>query len=107
MVKENETMSIEKMKFWCQKVLPLTYDESLSYYEVLCKTNQKLNEVIDAINNMVEHQNDYTDLTNLPTIDDVTVIVDKTADDYGLATKEFVEDYVDGSVLEVISNRSF
>lgn len=24
-------------KFWCQKVLPLVYDESLSYYEVLCK----------------------------------------------------------------------
>lgn len=24
-------------KFWCQKVLPLVYDDSLSYYEVLCK----------------------------------------------------------------------
>lgn len=27
----------EKLKFYCQKVLPLIYDESLSYYEVLCK----------------------------------------------------------------------
>lgn len=24
-------------RFWCQKVLPLVYDDSLSYYEVLCK----------------------------------------------------------------------
>lgn len=32
--------------FWCQKVLPLVYDESLSYYEVLCKVRYKLNELI-------------------------------------------------------------
>ena len=32
--------------FWCQKVLPLVYDESLSYYEVLCKVRDKLNELI-------------------------------------------------------------
>ena len=32
--------------FWCQKVLPLVYDESLSYYEVLCKIRDKLNELI-------------------------------------------------------------
>lgn len=39
---------IEKLKYWCHKVLPLVYDESLSYYEVLCKVVQKLNEVIEA-----------------------------------------------------------
>ena len=32
--------------FWCQKVLPLVYDESLSYYEFLCKVRDKLNELI-------------------------------------------------------------
>lgn len=26
-----------EMKSWCYRVLPLTYDDSLSYYEVLCK----------------------------------------------------------------------
>ena len=25
------------LPFWCQKVLPLVYDDSLSYYEFLCK----------------------------------------------------------------------
>ena len=34
-------------KFWCYKVLPLVYDDSLSYYEVLCK-------VVDYINKLIE-----------------------------------------------------
>lgn len=33
-------------KFWCQKVLPLVYDESLSYYEVLCKVVRYINDLI-------------------------------------------------------------
>lgn len=33
-------------KFWCQKVLPLVYDDSLSYYELLCKVVNYLNDVI-------------------------------------------------------------
>lgn len=36
--------------FYCQKILPLTYDNSLSYYEQLCKTTHKVNEVIQLIN---------------------------------------------------------
>lgn len=36
-----------RFRFWCQKVLPLVYDDSLSYYEVLCK-------VVDYINNLIE-----------------------------------------------------
>ena len=32
------------------KVLPLVYDDSLSYYEVVCKVKEKLNEVIDLDN---------------------------------------------------------
>jgi hypothetical protein len=45
---------IKKMKFWCQKVLPLVYDNSLSYYEVLCKFLEKLNEVIELYNNITD-----------------------------------------------------
>lgn len=37
---------LKTFKFWCQKVLPLVYDEALSYYEVLCK-------VVDYINNLI------------------------------------------------------
>lgn len=41
-------MRVNKLKFWCQKVLPLVYDDSLSYYEVLCKLANKINEIIDT-----------------------------------------------------------
>ena len=37
-------MVIEKLKFWCQSVLPLVYDNSLSYYEVLCKVVEILSD---------------------------------------------------------------
>lgn len=43
---------IDKITTCCQKVLPLVYDESLSYYEVLCKVQQKLNELIKINNNI-------------------------------------------------------
>lgn len=35
---------------WCQKIIPLVYDDSLSYYEMLCKVREKLNEVITNTN---------------------------------------------------------
>lgn len=37
----------EFFRFWCYKVLPLVYDDSLSYYELLCK-------MVDYINNLIE-----------------------------------------------------
>ena len=39
---------INEFKFWCQKVLPLVYDDELSYYEVICKC-------VDYINNLIEN----------------------------------------------------
>lgn len=41
---------LEPIRFWCQKVLPLVYDDSLSYYEFLCKVCDKVNEIISAQN---------------------------------------------------------
>ena len=32
------------------KILPLTYDDSLSYYEQLCKLTNKMNELVDFVN---------------------------------------------------------
>ena len=39
-----------KVKAYCAKVLPLVFDNSLSYYEFLGKMCHKLNECIDALN---------------------------------------------------------
>lgn len=44
---------LKHFKFWCQKVLPLVYDESLSYYEVLCKVVDYLNKVISDVNGVI------------------------------------------------------
>ena len=38
---------LENFRFWCMKVLPLVYDDSLSYYEVLCKVVKYINEIIE------------------------------------------------------------
>ena len=43
-------------KPYCQKILPLTYDDSLSYYEAICKLTSKMNEIIANIN---DHLEDY------------------------------------------------
>ena len=50
---------IDKLKYWCNKILPLVYDDSLSYYETLCKTSAKLNEVIDSTNGLLAAWNTY------------------------------------------------
>ena len=39
---------------YCQKVLPLAYDDSLSYYEVVCKLTSKVNEVIAMIDDKLD-----------------------------------------------------
>lgn len=39
--------NLKHFRFWCYKVLPLVYDDSLSYYEVLCKVVKYINDLID------------------------------------------------------------
>jgi len=43
---------VESFRFWCQKVLPLVYDDSLSYYELLCKVVDYLNNTIADVNTL-------------------------------------------------------
>lgn len=52
-------MNMPYFSFWCYKVLPLVYDDSLSYYEILCK-------VVTYINKLIEQDKIFGDeLTNL------------------------------------------
>lgn len=46
---------VTPLKFWCQKVLPLVYDDSLSYYEVLCKVSEKINELVENNKNLPDY----------------------------------------------------
>lgn len=52
---------IRPFHFYVQKVLPLVYDDALSYLEVLEKVKVKLNEVVDNINSWTDFTEDYTD----------------------------------------------
>lgn len=47
--------NINPMIACCQKILPLVYDDSLSYYEAVCKVVAKLNEVIKANNEIPDY----------------------------------------------------
>ena len=44
-----EYTDLQPFRFWCQKVLPLVYDDSLSYYELLCKVVDYLNKTMKDV----------------------------------------------------------
>ena len=73
-------------RFWCQKTLPLVYDDSLSYYELLCK-------VVSYINNLIED--------NKATIENV----DALREAY-ISLQDYVNDYFDNlDVTQEISDK--
>lgn len=52
---------LQTFRYWCQKVLPLVYDDSLSYYELLCKVIDYLNKTMEDVETL------HGDVTNLHT----------------------------------------
>lgn len=81
---------ITPFQFYCQHVLPLVYDQSLSYYEVLCKLQYKLNEVIESQNNL---NDSFQNLLNW---------VNTQLESYA---KEQLEKWKDNGTLESIINQ--
>ena len=66
---------IGQLRFWCQKILPLVYDDSLSYYELLCKVVEKLNLVIQNVDGLPEY------IGELISEDKIKPILDALIDD--------------------------
>lgn len=90
---------INKINVCCQKVLPLVYDESLSYYEVLCKVIQKLNELIKINNNIRDEiHKEYVEI--LETTKQVTEAVASVTSmrDEVLTLKQATEQYANNVV---------
>lgn len=54
-----EFTGIQPFRYWCQKVLPISYDDSLSYYELLSKLVEHMNTFIDDVDGL------YKDVKNL------------------------------------------
>lgn len=57
---------ITQLRVYVQKVLPLVYDDSLSYMELLCKIKEKLNEIISSSNGLIPRLDEIeTEVDNL------------------------------------------
>lgn len=72
---------MKEFKFWCQKALPLVYDDSLSYYEVLCK-------VVDYINNLIAEDSGI--IEDVQTLKNEVGEVQKWIDNYDTSFAENV-----------------
>ena len=93
-----EYTELTPFRYWCQKVLPLVYDDSLSYYELLCKVLDYLNKTMhdvdtlhgDVVNlhtaykKLQEYVNSYFD--NLDVQEEINKKLDKMASDGSLLT---------------------
>ena len=80
-------------EMWCYKVLPLVYDESLSYYEILCKVVEYINNLIDQDKIIGDKLNDLKkelDAVNKWIDDFDTSYIEKIVTQY-LSTMIFVE----------------
>lgn len=91
---------INGFRFWCHKVLPLVYDDSLSYYELLCKVVKHMNEMGEEINRIV------TDLANFKTyVDGRFEEIDSDLENYVQRKLDemFAEWAIDGTLDDMVS----
>ena len=90
---------LSTFKFWCYKVLPLVYDDSLSYYEVLCK-------VVNYINKLIEQDKIFGDeLTKLR--EDLATVQKWIETDNTAYIKNIVEKYIAGMIYVDISDSGY
>ena len=92
-------MTFEHVRFWCFKVLPLVYDDSLSYYEVLCKVVDKLNEMIDSMGEL----ND-----TVKSIQTVIAQIQKWIDDFDTSyAEQIIKDYLATMIFVEITDSGY
>lgn len=70
-----EYSNLTPFRYWCYHVIPLVYDDSLSYYELLCKVvyylnsmiadNKKMIEAIEELKAYVDNYFDNLDVTQM------------------------------------------
>lgn len=75
---------MKPFRFWVQTALPLVYDDSLSYYELLCK-------VVDYINNFIKQEQEFGE-----TIEHYTQVV--------IDMKEFIDNYFTSTDFQQLVN---
>lgn len=91
--------NIPTFRMWCQKVLPLVYDDSLSYYEVLCK-------VVNYINMLIE--NDKIICAELESLKAELEIVQNWIENFDTTfIKEEIEKYIATMIFVGISDSGY
>lgn len=91
--------TLKHFRFWCQKVLPLVYDDSLSYYEVLTKVVDYLNNVISDVNNVVEDVEELQSELN---------VVQQWINDFDTSYAEkIIEEYLAKMIYVGISDKGY
>ena len=97
--KKGVKMILEKFRFWCQKVLPLVYDDSLSYYEVLCK-------VVEYINNLIEQDKVFVD--DIAELKTELAQVQEWIDNFDTAfAEEIIKKYIATMIFVEINNSGY
>lgn len=87
---------LKPFRYWCQKVLPLVYDDSLSYYELLCKVIDYLNKTMENVNKLSE---------NFDELRKQFIILKEYVDNY--FTNLDVQDEINKKLDEMVENGTF
>ena len=84
---------------WCFKVLPLVYDDELSYYEVICKC-------VDYINNLIE--NDKAIINNVEKLKQELKQVQEWINNYDTSFAEsIIREYLATMIFVTISDSGY
>lgn len=94
------TGSLGPFRYWCQKVLPAVYGDELSYYEVLCKVRDKLNDTINILNQQGENVNGLITLYN--ELNARVTALENEVDD--IKNGKYVELYLDSIIAWIDAN---
>lgn len=88
---------------YSQKVLPAVFDDSLSYYEVVSKVRDKLNETIKKVNT------DSDSLSQLiETVNDLNKLLDSIADGkYADLYLKQLSSYIDDNLINFVARLAY
>lgn len=114
--------NMKPFRFWCQRALPLVYDDSLSYYEVLCKVVDQMNGFLTDLQTATGSIEDFAEqfvtnqtfLNNMATklgqdVDELETYINERMEDFTTAYNQlqsYVNNYFDNlDVQQEINNK--
>lgn len=94
---------ISPVSFFCQKVLPAVFDDSLAYYESLCKMRDTLNKAITVLNGDSETIAQLTDQLNR-----IDELMSKVASgEYADLYLEQLESYINENLVNYVARLAY